>query len=326
MKQKRASRKEITQRTAIRLAPNRPRLHPVLKTGVVHFMSRLPYIIWGGAAATLLLFTGCKPDPETNPSASSQNADPAVRNKFQNFTPAEKQVWQRWQSTPLLWRPVAEWPRSKFLSAADQEGFFRILHQVTCPCGCGMRLAECRVHDPDCPVSPQLVDRVYRAWQSGTKFFPGLDKQSWLEALRLPPIEAPPVWPVDNPPLVSATWPGKPTLLVFFATWCGPCRAELPVLRRLKSSKLFAGGEKIRLVGLSVDHELSDADLRKILKRWKPPYPVYRGSEVTQVEYQATSLPAAYLFDRDGLLIHRFKGLTTFKEFRKVAAALTSSP
>src|SRR5580658_7600805 len=49
----------------------------------------------------------------------------------------------------------------------------------------------------------------------------------------------------------SATWQGKVTLVTFWATWCGPCRREIPELINLQ--KQYAG--ELQIIGISVDDD-----------------------------------------------------------------------
>ncbi|MCC6206422.1 MAG: TlpA family protein disulfide reductase [Hyphomicrobiales bacterium] len=51
-------------------------------------------------------------------------------------------------------------------------------------------------------------------------------------------------------PLTLDAWRGKVVLLNVWATWCGPCRAEMPTLDRLQAA---IGGEKFEVVALSID-------------------------------------------------------------------------
>ena len=72
---------------------------------------------------------------------------------------------------------------------------------------------------------------------------------------------------------IVAQHKGKVVMLNFFATWCPPCREEIPDLVSLAPK--YEG--KVVIVGLSVDEDAST--LPAFLKRLKVDYPVYRAGD-----------------------------------------------
>ena len=107
---------------------------------------------------------------------------------------------------------------------------------------------------------------------------------------------------VTGKPLSIAGYKGKVVLLDFWATWCGPCRAELPNVIETYQ-KYHAKGFEV--VGISLDQ--SQEKLENYTKAQKMPWPQYFdglawGNKLA-VKYGVNSIPATYLIDREGKII-----------------------
>lgn len=91
----------------------------------------------------------------------------------------------------------------------------------------------------------------------------------------------------------------KPLLVSIWATWCEPCRKELPVLAELQKTR----GDTMDVVAINVDV----ASERKAVERWAalaPGLQIWLDSSLhAQTVFGATSLPANFLFDRRGRLV-----------------------
>jgi thiol-disulfide isomerase/thioredoxin len=88
---------------------------------------------------------------------------------------------------------------------------------------------------------------------------------------------------------------GRPILLTFWATWCGPCRVELPELRDLYGELV---GEGFVLLTVNVDNSPLIAD--RFLAQLGVKVPVYRMSRGDIAALQINALPTNILLDRDG--------------------------
>lgn len=105
---------------------------------------------------------------------------------------------------------------------------------------------------------------------------------------------------------------GKPVLVHFWATWCAPCRVELPGL-------LAAMSEPLELLAVSVD---DDWDQIRMFFDGRIPRSVMR-PEVQEVHrrFGASTLPDSYLVDAAGRIVQRYSGAQDWST-REARAAL----
>ena len=98
--------------------------------------------------------------------------------------------------------------------------------------------------------------------------------------------------------------------LVFWASWCGDCRTQLPALQRLQQQ--FAG-DGLRLVSVNLDHDLKSA--RSSAADLRVAFPVLfdEQGEVGR-QYDLQDLPALVLIDRDGRVRSRRDGREALDE------------
>jgi len=114
---------------------------------------------------------------------------------------------------------------------------------------------------------------------------------------------------------------GKVVLLNFWATWCPPCKAEIPDFIEFYGSHKAQG---LEIIGLSVDR-LSPAALQAFVLQNKMTYPVAFATEKIIEDFQPGDLiPTTIVVDKLGRIRHKQVGLTdkdTLAElFQKLAA------
>jgi peroxiredoxin len=97
---------------------------------------------------------------------------------------------------------------------------------------------------------------------------------------------------------------GKVVLLDFWASWCNPCRAEMPNVKKVYKEYRDKGFE---IIGISLDDK--EANFKRYMDSEKMPWPqIFDGkgwrSEIGQL-YAVTAIPATYILDRDGIIRYK---------------------
>jgi peroxiredoxin len=100
---------------------------------------------------------------------------------------------------------------------------------------------------------------------------------------------------------------GKVVLLNVWATWCGPCRQEIPELRAIHSAYKDRG---LELIGVSVDADGSDDAIRAFTRDFKMDYAIWRDpNEGVNATFRMSGVPATFLIDRQGVLRWKATGV-----------------
>jgi peroxiredoxin len=108
----------------------------------------------------------------------------------------------------------------------------------------------------------------------------------------------------DSVSLVEAR--GRVVLLNVWATWCHPCREEIPILQALHERYASRG---LALVGVSVDARGEEDTIREFAKDFGMTYPLWLDpDERVQSTFLAIGVPATFLIDRAGVLRWRHVG------------------
>jgi peroxiredoxin len=99
---------------------------------------------------------------------------------------------------------------------------------------------------------------------------------------------------------------GKAVLLNFWATWCGPCKIEMPWFVDLQKQY---GSQGLQIVGVAMD-DASKEDIGKFAKDMGVNYPILIGKESVGDQYGGVpALPETFLISRDGKIVDKIIGL-----------------
>src|SRR4030042_3298294 len=97
---------------------------------------------------------------------------------------------------------------------------------------------------------------------------------------------------------------GKVVLLNFFATWCPPCRAEMPALNKLYHTLKPRG---LEVISVSTDRSIND--IKDFLETHKVDFPIlFDADRNVAKQYRVFSMPTTFLINRNGVIVEKFYG------------------
>lgn len=109
---------------------------------------------------------------------------------------------------------------------------------------------------------------------------------------------------------------GKPVILAFWASWCGPCRQELPAL-----SKYAAEHPEVQIFAVNVDRERQKA--AQFMARSPFSLPILWDNQAIALgHYEVTSMPSTYLIDAQGTVKWHHVGYSSTKGLAELEAAV----
>ena len=117
-----------------------------------------------------------------------------------------------------------------------------------------------------------------------------------------------------------ASFKGKVILLNFWATWCGPCKYEIPAFVELQEEY---GDEGLVVLGLSVDDPIEK--LKPFAEEYKVNYPLLVGlgqDELMEAFGPLWGIPVTTYISRDGTLCKRHMGIATKEQVEEDIKAL----
>ncbi len=100
----------------------------------------------------------------------------------------------------------------------------------------------------------------------------------------------------------------KAILVNFFATWCPPCKAEIPHLNNLRKKY----GENFEIVGVLLEQNKNNDELQTFISDFKIEYPVTNSDqnyELAKVLGGVQSIPTMFMIDKSGKIIQKYVGV-----------------
>lgn len=120
-----------------------------------------------------------------------------------------------------------------------------------------------------------------------------------------PDFSAVPMAPGSEPKTID-DYRGQVVLLNIWATWCGPCRVEMPSMERLEQ---LLGPKGLRIVAVSVDVAGMESRINEFVEEMQLSFEILHDAPgEIRSQYQTTAVPETFIIGRDGKVRRRVIG------------------
>ena len=135
---------------------------------------------------------------------------------------------------------------------------------------------------------------------------------SWVMAGNMPQFSLSDVTTGET--VESSAYNGKVLLVNFWATWCPPCREELPSLKSLQEKY---GDEGFSVLGVSIDKGGSKM-VSRFVRKTQLNYPVVLGDSSLGKGFGGFfGVPASFLVDRSGMVVKSYAGYVSHEQLEE---------
>lgn len=124
-------------------------------------------------------------------------------------------------------------------------------------------------------------------------------------------------------PVLLSDYKGKKNVIVnFWATWCPPCKEEMPLFQKLYEQY----GDELVIIGINLQEDKET--IKKFLEEYKITYPILLDPDAeTKKLYNVITQPVTYFINKDGIIVDKKQGpLTTEETNEKIDKLLKSKP
>ena len=113
---------------------------------------------------------------------------------------------------------------------------------------------------------------------------------------------------VDGDKIIFKDYPEKLVLLNFFATWCPPCKAEIPNLIELEKKH----GNDLKVISILLEEGKSNEEIIEFINEYKINYAVVNGKQNFQLSDSLggiKSIPTMFLLDKESNIFQKYVGI-----------------
>jgi thiol-disulfide isomerase/thioredoxin len=116
---------------------------------------------------------------------------------------------------------------------------------------------------------------------------------------------------------------GRIVVLNFWATWCGPCKEELPLM--VKTSQEYSGRD-VLFIGASLDESKTSKFIPGFIDKYGITFPIWTGASADDLDRlkMGPGVPATAFVDRDGQIVSRVSGEIRPDELKQIIDWLLS--
>lgn len=102
---------------------------------------------------------------------------------------------------------------------------------------------------------------------------------------------------------------GKVIFINMWATWCGPCRAEMPSIQKLYNS---VDKDKIAFVMLSLDREGEERKIADFIEKKQFTFPVFQPASPLPSQLRVNTIPTTFIISPDGRIASKKTGMANY--------------
>ena len=114
---------------------------------------------------------------------------------------------------------------------------------------------------------------------------------------------------ISNQVMTHHEYKNKVLVINFWATWCGPCKLEIPGLIKLRKSY---SEDELVIIGVSLDTD--EAIVQRFSESIGINYPIVMNSQTIQSSFGSISaIPTTYIIDKDNIISQRLMGYEPYK-------------